>query len=247
MHTATNTVSLRVGPTVPQKFPELAFISFTCRPSGAVDSHDHFEFLYVEHVMNSKLRIRRWFSTRDVRAVFVPSDPAHVDHSCGHWFLGNEVFSALPTALENGDGSIRGIVYVPEHARTLMQVEVGMTAAESVEYYPPLPDDRTADHYQFDQARELESSVGGPSYRPSWDNRQMDGIGRFFDCSPLDGGGGARFFDCSPVDRDVDACFFDCSPLDRKLDSRFFDCSAHESAGPSADDPNAPPASWRMW
>jgi hypothetical protein len=30
------------------------------------------------------------------------------------------------------------IVYVPEAARVLMNVEVGMTAAESAEYYPPL-------------------------------------------------------------------------------------------------------------
>ena len=33
-----------------------------------------------------------------------------------------------------------------------MQVEVGMTAAESVDYYPPLPDDRTVDHYAMGKA-----------------------------------------------------------------------------------------------
>lgn len=34
-----------------------------------------------------------------------------------------------------------------------MRVEVGMTAAESVEYYPPLPHDRSIDHYQLNAAR----------------------------------------------------------------------------------------------
>ena len=36
-----------------------------------------------------------------------------------------------------------------EQAAAFMQVAVGMTAAESVEYYPPLPHDRSVDHYRL--------------------------------------------------------------------------------------------------
>jgi len=35
------------------------------------------------------------------------------------------------------------IIYLPETAKVLLRVETGMTAAESVEYYPPTPGDRS--------------------------------------------------------------------------------------------------------
>jgi hypothetical protein len=133
--------------SVPQKFPQLAMISFSVNETDTGEFDVDFTYLAVDHVINAKLRIRRSFRTSDVSAIFLPWNCDCVDLQNGEWFLGPEITKALPTVLENRGGIARGIAYVPEQAATLMQVEVGMTAAESVDYYPPLPDDRSVDHY----------------------------------------------------------------------------------------------------
>ena len=116
---------------VPQKFPQLAIISFSMNETEAGECDVDFKYLTVDHVINAKLRIRRSFRTNEVSAVFLPWSCDDVDLQNGEWFLGGEITKALPTVLENRGGVARGIAYVPEQAATLMQVEVGMTAAES--------------------------------------------------------------------------------------------------------------------
>ena len=133
--------------SVPQRFPQLAMISFAMNEADSSELDVDFTYLAVDHLINAKLRIRRSFRTSDVSAVFLPWNCDSVDLQNGEWFLGAEIIKALPTVLDNRGGTARGIAYVPEQAATLMQVEVGMTAAESVDYYPPLPDDRSLDHY----------------------------------------------------------------------------------------------------
>lgn len=133
--------------SVPQKFPQLALIAFSVNETDAGEFDIDLKYLTVDHVINAKLRIRRSFRTSDVSAIFLPWSSETIDLQDGEWYLGGEIVKALPTALENRGGIARGIAYVPEQASTLMQVEVGMTAAESVDYYPPLPDDRSVDHY----------------------------------------------------------------------------------------------------
>jgi hypothetical protein len=135
--------------SVPQKFPQLGRISFLMSLTAAGETALRLEYLVVDHVINAKLRILRSFRTSDVSAVFLPRNSGDVDFENGEWFLGGEIAEALPAALGNCGGTARGIAYVPEQAATLMQVEVGMTAAESVDYYPPLPDDRSVDHYSM--------------------------------------------------------------------------------------------------
>ncbi len=137
--------------SVPQRFPQLAMISFLTNATDAGEADVNLECLVVDHVINAKLRIRRSFRISDVSAVFLPQSNDCVDLQNGEWFLGGEITKGLPTALGNRGGTARGIAYVTEQAATLMQVEVGMTAAESVDYYPPLPDDRSVDHYATGQ------------------------------------------------------------------------------------------------
>ena len=149
--------------SVPQKFPQLAVISFSINGTEATDRRARLEYLAVDHMINAKLRIRRSFRTSDVTAVFLPQSRDCVDLLEGDWFLGGEIEKRLPTVVDNRGGRAWGIAYVPEQAATLMQVEVGMTAGESVEYYPPLPDDRSVDHYELGTASHgAEGAVGSP-------------------------------------------------------------------------------------
>lgn len=147
--------------SVPQKFPQLAMISFVMSVTEAGEAEVSLEYLVVDHVINAKLRIRRSFRASDVSAVFLPHNNDGVDLQNGEWFLGGEIADSLPAALGNRGGTARGIAYVPELAATLMQVEVGMTAAESVDYYPPLPDDRSVDHYAMAGPGKKGGSAGG--------------------------------------------------------------------------------------
>ncbi len=136
--------------SVPPTFPELGKLSLergACgvAPHGATAPAD---VLSVEQEISPRVCITRKFLVSDVSGVFVPRDAGNVSLSDGTWLLAGEI-NQLEKLGSNSCGGLLGIAYVPESARTLMQVEVGMTAAESVEYYPPLPDDRSVNHYQF--------------------------------------------------------------------------------------------------
>jgi hypothetical protein len=115
-------------------------------------------YLRVIHRLSLRLKIARLVELSSVRAVYAAWRPAAtappvVSHpapapSPTDWSVrtakavrthvlrrlrvgkakGRVVFPLLPAA----------IVYVPESAPVLMDVEIGMTAAESAEYYPPL-------------------------------------------------------------------------------------------------------------
>jgi hypothetical protein len=105
----------------------------------------------------------------DVAAVFVPDDPDCVDLRKGKWLLGDEISTI---GILSGKGaSVVGIAYVREQASTLLNVEIGMTAAESAEYYPPLPDDRSVNHYRFENPGSIKGSV--------FDCRDGKGKGKF--------------------------------------------------------------------
>jgi hypothetical protein len=83
---------------------------------------------------------------RDVMAVaFVP-----IDETTNNWFFGPEIARELRArSNENKDDLKLGIAYVRENAPVLMDVEVSMAAAESADYYPPVPE-RSDDHYFFE-------------------------------------------------------------------------------------------------
>jgi hypothetical protein len=134
----------------PPAFPELGRLTYHRR--GVTDSISsstrESDLLVVEQHPSPKLTISRTFLTRDVAGLFIPKSYSAVDFNHGTWLLGAEIaeLEALAKSLES---PLMGIAYVHERASTLLQVEIGMTAAESAEYYPPLPDDRTSNHYNF--------------------------------------------------------------------------------------------------
>ena len=79
--------------------------------------------------------------------MFLPDDCKVVNLENGVWFEGKVLEDKLSDLLDTG--VLNGIIYVREHAQSLLEVEAGMTAAESAEYYPPLPDDRSVNHYNM--------------------------------------------------------------------------------------------------
>lgn len=156
-------MSLAGTVAVPQTFPELGRISIVLkssrRPSGVKDAGR--DLLVVEHELSPKLTISRTFFLEEVAAVFVPTDPAKVDFEDGTWLVADEVGDGWPSPTNGSSKKTLGIAYVREDAATFMQVEVGMTAAESAEYYPPLPGDRSVDHYRFSPLKVQGTGVCG--------------------------------------------------------------------------------------
>ncbi len=105
------------------------------------------EWVIATERPSPRVTIVRSVLATEVRAVFLPKDPAIFDWNQGTWLLETEVLPGLRMQL-NDTRRVYGILYVPEFSPTLLEVHTGMTAAESAQYYPPLPCDRSRDHYQ---------------------------------------------------------------------------------------------------
>jgi hypothetical protein len=110
----------------------------------------------VVHEVNPRLIMTRLVKLSDLSALFVPDDPRAPEHSRGRWLLSEDLFALALSILEGLDRldplpatvpllDEPAIAYVPETAKLLLRVETGMTAAESAEYYPPMPGDRSHD------------------------------------------------------------------------------------------------------
>ena len=139
--------------SIPPRFPDIADISF-----AYIGEKSQMLAVEVLSELSAKLTIKRTFFVDDVTCIFIPDDEAVVDLKKGKWYQGEEVQNKATS--EKNKTAIRGIVYVRENAQSLLDVQAGLTAAESAEYYPPLPDDRSVNHYSMDK------SVGGEAYRP---------------------------------------------------------------------------------
>lgn len=131
--------------SIPPRFPDLADITF-----GKQDKLNGRVFVTATQTLSPKLVIKRSFFADDVTSIFVPCDASAVDFDNGGWFegdlLANKVYQLI------NKGSLRGIVYVREDAQSMLHMEAGLTAAESAQYYPPLPEDRSIDHYSMNPA-----------------------------------------------------------------------------------------------
>jgi hypothetical protein len=175
--------------SVPQTFPQLARMTVidsapppTGEPSRAM--------LKAEHQVSPKLAISRTFFLDDVAAIFLPDDAQSVDLQRGVWLLQREIPTFLAALERNRGESPLGIAYVREQAPTLMLVEVGMTAAESAEYYPPLPDERSVDHYQIPSAQSGQEFSSGAAMQELPCSQATDGLTEPIraQCSPSDYG-----------------------------------------------------------
>jgi hypothetical protein len=121
----------------------------------------------IVHRINYRVRLTRWVALGQARAILAPeaqweggaapaeSPPPYAPGPGWSMKLPDEFLAAAKAKLgapeKKGAGSGAGpkgpvripwlrdaIVYVPETTPVLMQVDVGMTAAESAVYYPPL-------------------------------------------------------------------------------------------------------------
>jgi hypothetical protein len=106
----------------------------------------------IAHEVNPRLTITRVVKLCDIAAVFLPADAGQVSLSNGQWYLSAELEALVLEKLSELDTQdlpalvpllFESIIYLPETAKVLLRVETGMTAAESVEYYPPTPGDRS--------------------------------------------------------------------------------------------------------
>ena len=136
--------------SIPPQFPELAEISFSFE--GAKSDELVVEAIVV---VSPKLTIKRSFFVADVSGIFEPNDPKGVNLKDGTWYAGTDV-KVKARSIASSDScngkTIKGILYVRENAQSLLEVQAGLTAAESAEYYPPLPDDRSVNHYEMEKS-----------------------------------------------------------------------------------------------
>jgi hypothetical protein len=118
------------------------------------DAIQFFRKVLVEivHEVNPRLTITRVVKLCDIAAAFLPTDTSQVSLSNGQWYLSAELEALVLEKLSELSTQdfpalvpllFETIVYLPETAKVLLRVETGMTAAESVEYYPPTPGDRS--------------------------------------------------------------------------------------------------------
>jgi hypothetical protein len=119
---------------IPSTFPELATIQSHVQArmvgGGALDN--------VLQIIERRPQwtIVRTVSVRDVVAVFTttetnPDKTRREWLDAKNWITGKRSIRAIK-------GPQTGIAYVYERARVIMNIEFGMTAADSIEYYPPV-------------------------------------------------------------------------------------------------------------
>jgi hypothetical protein len=140
--------SLSLAGTValPSPFPELGKISLQAGGvvyQGGQGESPKEDLVVIEHVQSNRVTLTRRVFLRDVMAVaFAP-----IDESTNNWFFGPEIARELRArSSDNKPELMEGIAYVREDAPVLMEVEVSMTAAESADFYPPVPE-RADDDY----------------------------------------------------------------------------------------------------
>ncbi len=128
--------------SIPPRFPDLAEITFTKNPlrGGRV-------FIVATQRLSPKLVIQRTFFAEDVMSLFIPNDVKSVNFEDGEWFEGSMFENKVYESFDQKP--VHGIIYVRENAQSMLEMEAGLTAAESAQYYPPLPEDRSVDHYNM--------------------------------------------------------------------------------------------------
>jgi hypothetical protein len=141
--------TVSIPPTLPdQVLIKLVPVGDSAGSSAAGVRQVTRELLLTEQAISPRVTIRRYFPVEDVTAIQNLDGSFRNDTHGGNWFFGQEI-TCGPAADRLRTEGFLGIAYIREQAPAFMQVDVGMTAAESAEYYPPLPGDRSQDHYQF--------------------------------------------------------------------------------------------------
>lgn len=132
--------------TFPATFPQVGRLALALEPRPGRPS-EPLEILSVEEYPSPRVTLARRVLLASVRAVFLPRDAAAVHFSDGQWLLEDEVGHGLRERLAASPSPLYGIAFVPESEPSMLHVSAGMTAAESSQYYPPLPGDPSHNHY----------------------------------------------------------------------------------------------------
>lgn len=132
--------------TFPATFPQVGRLELRTE-SLPVLCGTPAEILTITETPSSRVTLARQVLAASVRAVFLPRDLRQVNYSDGKWLLASEVSAGLKHHLQECTSGLFGIVFMAEHEPSLLNVTAGMTAAESVQYYPPLPGDPSHNHY----------------------------------------------------------------------------------------------------
>lgn len=106
-------------------------VAFPPQGQGTVElavSGSTREKVVTATVCKPRVSVARTFSAIGVRAVMVPGK------SKDKWYVGD----SLRKWLSSAKSPVKGVIYVAEDTQTLLEVSTGMSAAEAVEYYPPL-------------------------------------------------------------------------------------------------------------
>ena len=130
----------------PATFPQVGTLELRSETLSAL-SGQASDILTVTENPSSRVTLSREVLASAVRAVFLPRNPQQVNYSDGLWLLPDEILMGLKLHLQNTRGPLYGIVFVAESEPTILKMSAGMTAAESVQYYPPLPGDPSFNHY----------------------------------------------------------------------------------------------------
>jgi hypothetical protein len=147
---------------LPCPFPEVG--KLTLLPKGfayvGAEGETTSDLVLIEHEHSHRVTITRYVLLDDVYAVlFAPIDRP----TGGDWHFGPEIGRELAARSSRKDPSkLMGIAYVREQAPVLMRVDVGMTAAESAEYYPPGPGERSDAHYAFGPVKKFGCTIFPP-------------------------------------------------------------------------------------
>ena len=144
----TRQLALAGTVTFPEMVPATAELSVEVdRCHSAFRSASKQAHLLVTERPSPRVTIRRQVALQDVRAVFVPSPNGPFSFEEGAWLVGQDVAAGIRALKLHYGGPPRGIAYVHEQAATLLTMETGLTAGEAAQYYPPLPSDRSRNHY----------------------------------------------------------------------------------------------------
>ncbi|TWU49141.1 hypothetical protein [Rubripirellula reticaptiva] len=134
--------------SIPPRFPDVAEISFS-----QINQINGQIFITATQRLSPKLVIKRSFFADDVTSLFIPECPKQVDLDKGTWLEGKALADKVFHSMDKD--VVQGIIYVREHAQSMLELEAGLTAAESAQYYPPLPEDRSVDHYSMNPTGKL--------------------------------------------------------------------------------------------
>ena len=132
--------------TFPATFPHAGRLELRSETLSGLSGKSE-DLLAVIETPSARVTLCRQVLASAVRAVFLPRDPQHANYSDGIWLLPGEIVQGIKLQLQNANGVLYGIVFVAENEPSMLNMSAGMTAAESVQYYPPLPGDPSHNHY----------------------------------------------------------------------------------------------------